>query len=106
MTSLAEYLRNVCAHNSRLWNCNVLDQPRLPEQGEVPWCDEFRDAKRLARPFLLLSIVQHMALIVCPEAEWHRRLQAHLELFSEPHSRRGLTLENMGAPPGLERWWV
>ncbi len=77
-----------------------------PEQGEVPWCDEFRDAKRLARPFLLLSIVRHMAVIVCPEAEWHRRLQAHLEVFTVPHSKRGLTLEGMGAPPGRECWWV
>ncbi|MDH2374878.1 Abi family protein [Cobetia sp. 3AK] len=100
------YLRNVCAHHSRLWNRNVIDQPRLPKQGEVPWCDEFRDAKRLARPFLLLSIVRHMALMVCPETEWHRRLQAHLEVFPVPHSRRGLTLEDMGAPPGWERWWA
>ncbi|WNK20940.1 Abi family protein [Halomonas piscis] len=100
------YLRNVCAHHSRLWNRNVIDQPMLPKQGEVPWCDGFRDAKRLARPFLLLSIVRHMTLVVCPNTEWHRRLQAHLERFPVPHSRRRLSLEDMGAPPGWERWWT
>ncbi|MCK7471419.1 MAG: Abi family protein [Desulfomicrobium escambiense] len=31
------YLRNVCAHHSRLWNRNIIDQPRLPSAAEVPW---------------------------------------------------------------------
>ena len=30
------YLRNVCAHHSRLWNRNIVDQPRLPGSAEVP----------------------------------------------------------------------
>ncbi|WP_263081273.1 Abi family protein [Endozoicomonas sp. Mp262] len=29
------YLRNLCAHHSRLWNRNIIDQPKLPERGTV-----------------------------------------------------------------------
>lgn len=35
------YLRNVCAHHSRLWNRNIIDQPKLPPVGEVPWVAPF-----------------------------------------------------------------
>lgn len=31
------YLRNVCAHHSRLWNRNIIDQPRLPPAEDVGW---------------------------------------------------------------------
>ncbi|MFG6667132.1 Abi family protein [Halomonas sp. HNIBRBA4712] len=100
------YLRNVCAHHSRLWNRNVIDQPRLPEPGALTWCDAFHDQRQLiARPFLLLSIVRHMTKVVCPETGWHRRMQLHMESFPVPHAQRNLTLDDMGAPPGWERWW-
>ena len=29
------YLRNICAHHSRLWNRNIVDQPSLPEAGAL-----------------------------------------------------------------------
>jgi abortive infection bacteriophage resistance protein len=101
------YLRNVCAHHSRLWNRNVIDQPKLPETGVLPWCDAFRDQPQLiARPFLLLSIVRHMIEVICPNTGWHQRLQTHLESFPVPHAERRLSLEDMGAPPGWGRWWA
>ncbi|MCE8011713.1 Abi family protein [Halomonas daqingensis] len=100
------YLRNVCAHHSRLWNRNVIDQPKLPELGIIPWCDVFHDQPQLiARPFLLLSIARHMAKVICSDTSWHRRLQAHLTNFPALHAQRQLSLEDMGAPSGWERWW-
>ncbi|MCE8018753.1 Abi family protein [Halomonas sp. MCCC 1A11036] len=100
------YLRNVCAHHSRLWNRNVIDQPKLPELGTLPWCDDFHDQPQLiARPFLLLSIARHMTKVICPDTGWHLRLQKHLTAFPVLHAQRQLSLEDMGAPPGWERWW-
>ncbi|WP_040244256.1 Abi family protein [Chromohalobacter japonicus] len=92
------YLRNVCAHH---------DQPKLPEIGALPWCDAFHDQPQLiARPFLLLSIIRHMTKVICPNTGWHQRLQTHLESFPVPHAERRLSLEDMGAPTGWERWWT
>ncbi|ANB02395.1 Abi family protein [Ectothiorhodospira sp. BSL-9] len=100
------YLRNVCAHHSRLWNRNVIDQPKLPELGTLSWCDDFHGQPQLiARPFLLLSIVRHMTKVVCADTGWHLRLEAHLMTFPAPHAQRRLSLEDMGAPVGWERWW-
>lgn len=101
------YLRNVCAHHSRLWNRNVIDQPKLPEAGVLPWCDTFRGQRQLiSRPFLLLSIVRHMTKVVCPDTGWHRRLQAHLAAFPAQHAQRQLSLEDMGTLKGWESWWA
>jgi len=45
------YLRNLVAHHSRVWNRNVIDQPKLPKTGLVRWCDSFiGDEQVLARP--------------------------------------------------------
>ncbi|WP_205738388.1 Abi family protein [Billgrantia endophytica] len=88
--------------------------PRLPiwvavetwDFGTLPWCDDFHDQPQLiARTFLLLSIARHMTKVVCPDTGWHQRLQAHLTNFPAPHTQRQLSLDDMGAPPGWERWW-
>ncbi|MDR2863475.1 MAG: Abi family protein [Puniceicoccales bacterium] len=30
------YVRNVCAHHCRLWNRNIVEQPRLPQKNMIP----------------------------------------------------------------------
>ncbi len=63
------YLRNLCAHHSRLWNRNVIDQPRLPQKGEIAWCDAYIGKPDLiSRPFLLINIVTQLIRMVCPSA--------------------------------------
>lgn len=100
------YLRNLCAHHSRLWNRNIIDQPKLPQKGSIIWCDAFHDQPQLiARPFLLLSILRHMTKAICPNTHWHRRLQEHLMNFPAQHAECSLSLADMGAPRGWEGWW-
>ncbi len=99
------FLRNVCAHHSRLWNRNIA-RPKLPEPGVLHWCDAFRGEGELTtRTFVLLAIVRHMTKEVCPDTGWHRRLQVHLTTFPSQHAQRQLSLEDMGTPSGWERWW-
>ncbi|SER66283.1 Abortive infection bacteriophage resistance protein [Azotobacter beijerinckii] len=101
------YLRNLAAHHSRLWNRNVTDQPSLPRQGEIAWCDDFiGKADLIAKPFLLLAIARHLVKVVCPHSEWHVRLKKHLEAFPQQHSRRKLSIADMGVPAGWESWWI
>lgn len=101
------YLRNLAAHHSRLWNRNVIDQPKLPELGEAVWCDAFiGKVDLIAKPFLLLAIARHMVKVVCPHTEWHMRLRQHLDKFPSQHSSRKLSIADMGAPAGWESWWI
>lgn len=98
------YLRNVCAHHSRLWNRNIVDQPKLPKIGEVNWAEPFRgDGHRLARPFLLLCIAKHLLGIINPSSTWGQRLKQLLLEFPDLQ-HLDLNLTGMGAVVGWEQW--
>jgi len=100
------YLRNVCAHHSRLWNRNIVDQPRLPPASEVPWIAPFEDSGHLrARCFLLLRIARHLLQVVNPNSSWPERMKTHLQEDFPDLDHLGLNLAGMGAPDGWEGEW-
>lgn len=100
------YLRNLVAHHSRLWNRNVVEQPKLPKAGEIGWCDTFAGKNDLlAKPFLLLAICRHLVRQICPGTEWHLRLRQHLEAFPSQQVAQPRSITDMGTPPGWEAWW-
>jgi abortive infection bacteriophage resistance protein len=95
------YLRNVCAHHCRLWNRNIIDQPRLPPTDEIPWISSFEAERHpQSRCFLLLWICRHMLEMVNPHSSWPERMKKHLLTFPDLE-RLDLSLAGMGAP---ERW--
>jgi len=99
------YLRNVCAHHSRLWNRNIVDQPKLPSSAEQSWVKPFEaDAHARARCFLLLKITRHLLGTVNPRSSWPDRMKAHLSAFPNL-THLGLNLAGMGAPRGWEEDW-
>lgn len=99
------YLRNVCAHHSRLWNRNMVDQPRLTPAAEHPWVAPFEaDAHAQARCFLLLTITRHLLQVVNPRSSWPARMRNHLQSIPDL-SHLGLNLAGMGAPVDWERHW-
>ncbi|MCL2656129.1 MAG: Abi family protein [Betaproteobacteria bacterium] len=99
------YLRNVCAHHSRLWNRNIVDQPKLPSAAELPWIIPFEfDTHARARCFLLLKIASHLLSVVNPRSSWPERMKKHLLDFPDL-SHLGLNLAGMGAPAGWETAW-
>lgn len=76
------HLRNIAAHHSRLWNRNIVDQPKLPELGEIGWCDDFIGKPDLiAKPFLLFAILRHIVREIYPNTQWHHRLALLLDDF-------------------------
>lgn len=98
------YLRNVCAHHSRLWNRNVVEEPKLPPSGAVPALDAFvSDSALRTRPFLLLCICQHMMQVVNPSSSWGRRLKKHLLEEFPDVSHLGITLHGMGVDAGWDQ---
>ncbi len=98
------YLRNVCAHHSRLWNRNIIDQPKLSAPGESGFIDRFRGNPQLqARPFLLLCMLQHLLTTVNPASSWWQRLTDHLNSFPDLE-HLGLNLKGMGVVDGWDEW--
>lgn len=99
------YLRNVCAHHSRLWNRNIVVQPKLPSTEELAWVGPFEHDSHLRdRCYLLLRIARHLIQVVNPSSSWPERVKAHLETFPDL-DRLGLNLAGMGAPDGWEHDW-
>lgn len=99
------YLRNVCAHHSRLWNRNIVDQPRLPSSAELAWVTPFEaDTHAQARCFLLLKIALHLLRMVNPRSNWPDRMKAHLRAFPDL-SHLGLNLAGMGVPDDWGAAW-
>ncbi|MEA3536465.1 Abi family protein [Rhizobium sp. CC-YZS058] len=99
------FLRNVCAHHSRLWNRNVVDQPKLPSEKEVAFVSIFKGQERLiARPFLLFCILRHLMLVVNPTSSWPKRFVELMHDF--PDLRHvGLDLASMGAGENWLAHW-
>lgn len=101
------YLRNLIAHHSRLWNRNIVDQPKLPAPSQIQWCDTFVDRPDLlAKPFLLLAITLHMVDVITPDSTLPLRLRSHLKKFPSQHSACKLSVSDLGAPAHWEAWWL
>lgn len=99
------YLRNICAHHSRLWNRNIVDQPKLPSVSELAWVAPFEaDTHARARCFLLLRITRHLLSVVNPRSSWSKRMRTHLLAFPDL-AHLGLNLAGLGAPGGWETTW-
>lgn len=91
------YLRNVCAHHSRLWNRNMVDQPKLPPVSEMPWVAPFaNNGHALARCFLLVCLLRHLLGVINPTSSWSGRVKTHLRTFPNL-DHLGLNLASMGA---------
>jgi abortive infection bacteriophage resistance protein len=99
------YLRNVCAHHSRLWNRNIVDQPRFPAASELPWVAAFaQDAHAKARCYPLLCLARHLLGVINPNSTWTARLKGHLQTFPEL-GHLDLNLTSMGAPANWAEAW-
>jgi abortive infection bacteriophage resistance protein len=100
------YLRNVCAHHSRLWNRNMVDQPKKPGSGEAPLFEQAwqpGQEHRLARVFVLLCVIQQLLTTINPNSSWWQRLKDLLTAFPDL-AHVGLDLKGMGAIDGWEQW--
>lgn len=101
------YLRNLVAHHSRIWNRNIIDQPKLPRLGELAWCDNFIGNEQLiSRPFLLLAIAAHLLRKISGNEEWHLELQVHLESFPQQLSDKKLDISDIGVATDWQKWWL
>lgn len=90
------YVRNVAAHHSRLWNRNLVDQPRLPRDDSMPDFVSLRDQPAIqSRLFIVLCILLHLLEHLYPNSTWPARLLMQLREFLDvPRS----SVADMGFP--------
>ncbi len=88
------FVRNVSAHHSRLWNINVLELSACPES----WPNINH-----SRPFMYFAIMAHLLSVICPNSNWTQRFIALLNDF--PTARNGmLNLKDFGVFEGAIDW--
>lgn len=99
------YIRNVAAHHSRLWNRNLVDQPKLPKVGEIKAFDPlvFNSAISqdvTSRLYCVLCILIYLLKVIGPKSSWRDRLREMIDEF--PVSTQQLSISEMGFPKGWE----
>lgn len=97
------YLRNVCAHHSRLWNRNMIEQPKQDGLMDIDGIENALSSHILARPFLQLCLIKHLLKTINPNSTWWERLKGLLNEFPEL-SGQGVTLEAMGIMEDYKNW--
>jgi len=90
------YVRNVSAHHSRLWNSNMLEYV-TPVQGEY-WSE-----LKPERPFFYFCIMQKMMKIICPNSSWAQRYRLLVSEFPELHCK-AVNPADMGLIKNWKSW--
>jgi abortive infection bacteriophage resistance protein len=79
------YLRNVCAHHSRLWNRVMKIKPVHPRKPIFQWLKN-KDIKN-NRAYFAFSIIQYLLRIINPKSSFSDKLQQLLEDYSNVNVR-------------------
>ncbi len=91
------FIRNVSAHHSRLWNINVLERAPLLRTAD------FWQRLSNARPFFYFCLMQKMLRVICPNSSWSQRLLTTIGEFPNP-SNTMIGFEDFGVVDGWESW--
>lgn len=82
------FIRNVSAHHSRLWNINFVERSAVPTSWSV--------RPDNARPFFYLCLMQQLLSVICPNSLWGQRLTDLLENGFPKFPDSLLSIKDMG----------
>lgn len=87
------FLRNVCAHHTRLWNRALVRQGQFPGRGDIPMLDHLvNEPTRQTRLYGTAAALRYLLLKINPTTSWPLRLKAVLETFpAAPYINLGQT---------------
>lgn len=91
------FIRNVAAHHSRLWNINVLERSAEMED------DKFWQQLNNARPYFYFCLMKKMLDTICPNSHWSSRFSTLLDTFPEIDSG-AVSLVDFGLLDGWKGW--
>ena len=89
------FIRNVSAHHSRLWNINVLELSPVP----AGW-----PAINNSRPFFYFCLLQKLVKVICPNSSWGERFKALLADDFPVGTNPTISLADFGVYSGWEGW--
>lgn len=92
------FIRNVCAHHSRLWNINVL------ERAPVPHYEHWQKINN-SRPFFYFCLMQKLLAVISPNSTWNKRFDTIVESFPEPENN-AIKISEFGVVDNWESWPV
>ena len=92
------YVRNACAHHSRLWNRELPIRPTIPNRKNSPefYLPQIVDNHRI---YSVLTLLRYMLRYINPDCDWQTRLESLLQEYPDiPISSMGFPT-NWGASP-------
>lgn len=89
------YLRNVCAHHTRLWNRAMSIQPQIPRSPKKQWLNNTQVKNN--RIYYILSMILFLLQTVNPKHKFHIRLKALLAKYDN------IDVNAMGFPNDWEK---
>lgn len=95
------YVRNICAHHSRLWNRSLTIQPKFPKTSEIPLLEHLLwNRHSQLHLYSVAAIIQYLLRTINPTSSWGKRLATHMAAFP---NMPGVGVGNAGFPDGWER---
>jgi abortive infection bacteriophage resistance protein len=82
------FIRNVAAHHSRLWNINVLERSHVPTN----WSEKLDNAQ----PFFYFCLMQQLLRVICPNSTWAQRLAELIETGFPSMTTPSLSINDFG----------
>ena len=74
------YLRNVCAHHTRLWNRAMSIRPQVPRSPRKPWLNNINVSNN--RSYFILSMINYLLQTVNPKNTFRTRFKNLLNKYS------------------------
>lgn len=88
------FVRNCCAHHSRLWNRELSVQPKIPRGALWQFPERLTDShiQPQRRIYAVLLLLAHLMRQVSPDSQWHNKVKALILLHPD------VPLSPMGFP--------
>ncbi len=90
------YIRNVSAHHSRLWNIHIIERSSIVNG----WSTELNNE----RPFFYFCIMKQMLYSICPNSSWGKRFNEMLTQDFPFVENRAISLRDFGVVTGWDAW--
>lgn len=95
------YVRNLCAHHSRLWNRHLTKKMPLPKGKPAGLKDSIYvdDANKTEHKiYNTLVVIQHLMTIICPSSTWANQLLELIEHHNIDHKPMGFPVNWQALP--------
>jgi len=90
------YIRNVSAHHSRLWNINIVELSGVPT--------DFPSEVSNKKPFMYFCLMQRMLKVICPRSSWGSRFKDLILSEFPLVENKAVSINELGSVAGWEAW--